>query len=381
MDKANDNTARTLTLILAVAVGSAVSHICTSAMPLQIGSLIDGFGMSATDAGLVGFFQVASLAVTMIVFSRYAHLFRPITIGIIGLAVAVVANALIYFALPRLDLLCFLGGVSGLGYGLILTTAVAAAAGHPKPDQIYAGGNSGSLLLMVGLLALLPYAAVYVGPRGIFLGIALVLLISAPFLAGFRKRQVRAEAVQLSKAPVKGGLALIVMWCLFSFGTGAIWTFAERIGNSLGIAGPTIGLVLSSSVFVGLAGTLLAVLLANRMNRIVMLVLGLCGSAAGCLLLANATGLWSFTAGAMLYWIFTMYLYIVLLGAAAILDPLGRLGTLGTGFERLAFAFGAPIGGILVDLGSYFWIGIVTALTCLISIPLCLPSLRRAFGR
>lgn len=376
----NDRTG-TLSLILAVAVGSAASHLCTSAMPLQIGALVEGFQLSASDAGLVGFFQVASLAVCMIVFTHFAHRFSPFPVGLLGLAIGIAANVAIYFAPPALPALCLLGAVSGVGYGLVLATAVAAAADHPKPDQIYAGGNSGSVLLMVGLLALLPLVSSLAGARATFLGIAFILLIASPFLAGFRKRQAKAETVHLPKVRIDGGLALIVIWCLFSFGTGAIWTFAERIGNSIGLKPETIGLVLSSSVFVGLAGTGVAALLANRMSRIWMLVLGLAGSGTCCLFLANATELWSFTAAAMLYWVFTMYVYIVLLGAAAILDPGGRLGTLGTGCERLAFAVGAPIGGLLVDLGSYFWIGIITAATRFVSIPLCLPPLKKAFNK
>ena len=52
-------------LIVAVAVSSAIAHLCTSAMPFQVGSLMDGYGLSATGAGLVGFFQVGALACSM----------------------------------------------------------------------------------------------------------------------------------------------------------------------------------------------------------------------------------------------------------------------------------------------------------------------------
>jgi len=40
-------------LILAFAVSSVIAHMCTSALPFQVGSLIDGYGFSATAAGLV----------------------------------------------------------------------------------------------------------------------------------------------------------------------------------------------------------------------------------------------------------------------------------------------------------------------------------------
>ena len=353
-----------ISLILAVAVGSAVAHLCTSAMPLQIGSLVDGYGLSATTAGLFGFFQVGTLAVSMILFSRFAHRFRPIRVCLVGIALAAVANAAIYAAPAELALLCVLAAVSGGGYGLILAAAVAAAASSSQPDRVYAAGNSGALLTVVGLLSLLPLANSYFGTRGVFLGIPLLVVICIPLLGGFRASEGRSAQNETPGVPFSGGLSLLVMWSLFSFGTGAMWTFAERIGHALALPGQTIGLVLSASVFVGLLGTGLAAVLCNRLNRPTALAIGLIGGGGSCLLLANANGLTVYTAAAMLYWVFTMYLYVLLLGTAAALDPTGRLGTLGTGCERLAFAVGAPIGGALVDLGSILWIGMVAALAC-----------------
>lgn len=373
--------AGTLGLILAVAVGSAAAHICTSAMPLQVGSLIDGYTMSASSAGLFGFFQIASLAVCMIVFSRFAHVFRPLSVCLLGTAVAIAANGLIYVAPPVLAVLAALGSVSGIGYGLILSSAVAGAADVDNPDRVYAAGNAGSLLLIVGLLALLPFANSYFGPRGTFIGIALLLIIMTPLLLGFRGHQARIRHDKPPQIPLPVVLSLLAMWCLFSFGTGAMWTFAERIGHALDLSGPTIGLVLSSSAFVGLLGTGLAAWQRGRIPRPTALAIGLIGGGGSCLLLANAINLPIYAAAAMLYWIFTMYLYVLLLSTAAEIDPTGRLGTLGTGCERLSFAFGAPIGGVLVDLGSFFWIGVIAAVACAIAAPLCLPALSRALRK
>jgi predicted MFS family arabinose efflux permease len=95
---------------------------------------------------------------------------------------------------------------------------------------------------------------------------------------------------------------------------------------------------------------------------------------------ALATNLWMFATAAVLYWIFTMFVYILLLGTAALLDPTGRLGTFGTGCERLAFAIGAPLGGLMVDYGSYVWVGVAAAIACSVIAPAFLPGLARALA-
>ena len=98
-------------------------------------------------------------------------------------------------------------------------------------------------------------------------------------------------------------------------------------------------------------------------------------------MLALSVGLWTYAVAAVLYWIFSIYFYVMMLGTAAAIDTTGRLATLGTGCERLAFAFGAPIGGLFVDMGSFLWIGLFALAACSVLAPLCLPALGRAVQR
>lgn len=368
-----------LSLVVAVSVGSAVSHLCTSAMPLQIGALMDSLPLSATQAGLIGLFQVGALAVSLILFSMVAYRFRPYSTCLLGLFLAFLSNLAFFRAGSSLPLLCLIGALGGVGYGLIMSAAVAAAAASDKPDRTYALGNSGSLLIVVALLSLLPIANAWFGARGIFLGIAALLVVSVPLVHAFRDfRHVRATDGHSPKVP--GRLPVVAILSLFSFGTGAIWTFVERIGHAIGLPTQTIGFILSASVFIGLGGTALAMLSAGRVNRILSVAIGLIGGGMSCLLLAVAGDIVTYAAAAASYWIFTMYLYVVLLGVAAQIDPTGGLGTLCTGFERLAFAISAPVGGVFVDFGSFLWIGIVTGLSCAIIAPLFLPALKSALA-
>ena len=372
---------RLISLIFAVAVGNAVAHLCTSAMPLQIGSLIDGFHLSATAAGVFGFFQVGTLAIGMILFAPMAHRYRPIVVCLAGLGVAALTNTALFFAPAELPVLCALGAVSGFGYCLMLSATVAAPAGSAQPDRVYAASSSGGLLILVGLLTVLPFANSYFGVRGIFVGIAAVLVACVPLLWGFRFTEGSAEAHVPRKDTFSRGLPLLLIWSLVSLGAGAMWTFAERIGHALHLSGPVIGGVLSTSVFLGLLGSGLAALVSDRLDRRLAIGLGLMATGASCLLLALSTGLLMYSIATALYWIATIYFYVMMLGTAAAIDTTGRLATLGTGCERLAFAVGAPIGGMFVDMGSFLWIGLFAVGTCSILAPICLPALGKAVER
>jgi MFS family permease len=167
-------------------------------------------------------------------------------------------------------------------------------------------------------------------------------------------------------------------WATFSTGTGALYAFSERIGHGIQLPSTQIALVLSSGVFVGVLGTLLAALLGGRVNRRYALIAGLAGSGLACVLLGFANSLAAFVAGVFVYWIFYMFLYSYLLGTAAVLDPSGRLGTLGGGFERLGYALGAGAGGVLAEHAGYSATGVLGLTGCLLGLFLGTPSLFRA---
>jgi predicted MFS family arabinose efflux permease len=107
----------------------------------------------------------------------------------------------------------------------------------------------------------------------------------------------------------------------------------------------------------------------------------MCGAGLSCLLLGFATNLSLFAAGVSAYWIFSMFLYSYLLGTAAILDPTGRVGTLGSGVERLGYAVGSGLGGFLAEHVTYSSTGVLGFVGCMLGLTFGFPGLFRALPR
>ncbi len=141
-----------------------------------------------------------------------------------------------------------------------------------------------------------------------------------------------------------------------------------------------IASVLSMGVFVGLLGTGAVAFLGRNVNRPFALIIGMSGSALSCLLLGYATNLALFAAGVVSYWIFTMFLYSYLQGTAAILDATGRVGTLGGGLERLGYAVGAAVAGVLAEHTTYSATGALGFVACVLGLA-GFPTLFRALRR
>jgi predicted MFS family arabinose efflux permease len=362
-------------LIVAVCVGSALSHLCTSTMPFQVGALMDGTGRSSSEAGLFGFLQVGALAAGMIGVAPWVDRVPPRTIAVLSALLAAAANVGLYFVTTFPLQLAF-GTLAGLAYGCVFAATVAAAASNDDADRLYALGNGGALLLIMGIMAALPTAATHLGALGVFAGISMLALLCSPFFFGFESGR-RLERTRITAWRVPGAPGLLSGWAMFSMGTGALYAFSERIGRSIGLAPEAIGLVLSAGVFMGVFGTAVAAGLGRRVNRRKALAIGMSGSGISCLVLGYAPSLAVFTAGVFLYWICYMFVYSYLLGTAATLDATGRVGTLGGGLERLGYGMGVWLGGALAEHTGYAAIGALGFAGCVLALAVAFPSLFR----
>lgn len=372
-----------LLLALAAAIGNAIGHTGTSTMPFQIGALIDDQGLSASNAGLFGFVQVAVFAASMVLIAPFVDRISARLLGLAGIGLVVLGSALIY-ATPWSMVSFLFTALMGVGFGFAFAATIAALSRGEKAEQLYAISNGMGLVFVFLVVTALPFAAVAFQPLGAFAGIAIFCLITAP-LIWFLK--VEGSAPASASAPVgvpgwsvlraPGALGLIALWFMFSLGTGAVWAFSERMGRAADLAPEVIGLLLSLSIAFGIFGTLVAGMLGARIGPVLKIGGGLAVTGLGCAMMGLSSGVITFGVGVCLYWIGYMYLYSVLLGAAAAIDPGGRLGTFGGGAERMAYALGAWIGGVTVDHLGLVAVGLLGAGGCLIAFVLGLPGLLR----
>jgi len=365
--------------VIAVCVGSALSHVGTSTMPFQVGALMDGTGLSPSQAGFFGFCQVGALAAGMILISPWIDRIPPTMVATGSALLSASANAGLFLVHVYPAQLLF-GVLAGLGFGFVFAATIASAAACEDADRLYAIGNGGALLLIMAIMAALPVIATHFGALGIFVGIAVLALACSLCFVGFR-RAAHIERVPIAAWRTEGAPGLLFSWAAFSIGTGALYAFSERIGKGIHIEPEAIGVVLSAGVFVGVLGTAAAAFLGGRVHRQRALIGGMLGSGLSCLLLGYAPGLLVFAAGIFVYWICYMFLYSYLLGTAAQLDATGRVGTLGGGMERLGYGVGAWLGGVLAEHAGYAATGALGFAGCILGLVIGYPSLFRALAR
>jgi hypothetical protein len=348
-------------------------------MPFQIGALVDATGRSPGEAGLFGFCQIGALAAGMVLSSLQPGRVSTAILAVSGALLAAVANLGLFFV-QAFPLQLLFGAAAGLGFGCVFAATIAGSASCDEADRLYGIGNGGGLLVIMLVTIAVPAIAGRLGPQTIFMSIACIALVSTGMLFGLEPGGTRPAKTSIPRR-AEGAPALLLSWVALSIGTGALYSFSERIGRQIHLTPRVMGAVLSTGLAVGLSGTALAAFTAGRISRSLALVLGTVGTGVSCLLVGYSASLSSFAAGEFLYMLSYMFLYCYLLGTAAKLDPTGRVGALGAGLERLSYSLGVWIGGLLAESFGYSITGILGFAGCIFALVTGFPSLFRALSR
>jgi MFS transporter, DHA1 family, inner membrane transport protein len=366
-------------LILASCVGTGLAHIATTTMPFQIGALVDATGRSPSQAGLFGFCQIGALAAGMMLSSSQLGRISTAILASFGALLAAVANVGLFFV-QSFPIQLIFGSLAGLGFGCVFAATIAGSANCDEADRLYGVGNGGGLLVIMLVTIAVPAIAGRLGPRSIFMSIACIALVSTGMLSGLEPGGRRPAKVTIPRR-AEGAPALLLSWVALSIGTGALYSFSERIGRQIHLTPEVIGAVLSTGLAIGLLGTAIAAFTAGRISRSLALVLGMIGTGVSCLLVGYSASLGTFATGELLYMVSYMFLYCYLLGTAAKLDTTGRVGALGAGLERLSYSCGVWIGGLLAESFGYSITGVLGFAGCMSGLVLGFPSLFRALSR
>ena len=344
-------------LFLAVTTAKFVSVAGLMVMPLQIGTLMDGLGLGAAAAGLLGTLEFSALGCGLLLAA--SGLLRVSVRGcaFIGVALIVSAQTASAFvdAYPALAGLRFL---VGLGAGLANAAATVAIAAQFRQPERVAGFAFGLVYVAGGLLYLAsPQAVAFGHQRGVFLGLAAVALCCAPGLLALprvRPTRKKRAATQVGPVPVRSGVALPAS-LLFAAeialmaGMGAVWAFGERLGLAIGLTSQTISVWLAATMLASIAGSLFTGWMGLRFGRTGPYLTGIVLVSGCCFFMAYPGAAIVFIICLLGFQAVQAVFIPFLIGTGAALDPSGRLSAAVVGVEIFSFGAGAFIGGVAVE--------------------------------
>lgn len=342
--------------------------------PGFVQGLVELLGFNDQEAGYTASAEMFGLATTTILMTFIAHRVNWRVVIFWSMIVMFGANVLCT-AVSDLTLFAALRFAAGLGAGSLVSLSFAAVGLTRSPDR-----NFGFLIMWVLVygaivLWLMPDVYAAAGMAGVLWFFALFPLTALPFIrfmpvTGENVSQVEADAVNLS-----GSMKALALFAMLSYFTaqGVVWAYLFLIGVAGGLSDQQVANGLMLSQFAGIAGALLATVIAHRFPRYLPLAIGIIGGACclyflvgtfESLLFALAVGVYNFL------WNMT---HPFLLGAMASFDRRGRVVVYAVAMQMIGLAVGPGLAASLISEGVFVNVNRAGAVLFVLSFVLILP--------
>jgi predicted MFS family arabinose efflux permease len=344
MSEAKDSPA----IVRAVTAGYVIGVLGGTLQPLLVGALIDGVGLDAGRAGLLGSIELVAVAIASFALAPRMGTLSRRHLCIAGALLAALGDGSAAFAVS-FPALAVCRALAGIGAGTVLSISNAAVAACRNPERVFAQSTILGTIAFTVLLAILPPAITKFGHRGAFGAMALVALVLVPLLRGL-SNEAAGPSTGGSRAPAGAALGIATMLgaTLLFFGQSGVWAFAERMATTAGLGPEAIGGVLAASTLAGLGGAGLAGRIGSSRGRTWPLVGSIAATGASLLALVYAVEPIAFSAVLVVNGIAYLFMLPYVLGVAAALDVEGRWSAATIGAATVGAALGPGVAGPIV---------------------------------
>ncbi|MGL5839299.1 MAG: hypothetical protein ACRCY3_12435 [Sphingorhabdus sp.] len=331
---------------LALAFLGAATQIVILISPLLLGWAVRRFGLSVSEAGLLIASEFAGLTVISFATPILVRFSRRRRVAIVGIALGVAMQAFTsqVDSIAALFLFRFL---SGVGIGLMGSIASMSLSNTPKPGHAVAVLSTVVVLQSVLIFGLddtlqgqYPDILLYLIAFSVLLGLPLLGFLPDGELAALHSRPFIYRTT-----------VLLLAYGLWIMSNATVWSFTERIGNSIGLAQSSIDRVLGVATLCVFLGMALYFLLSGR--RKILLITSLFALGLSFQLVVAAASLSMFMVSLSLCVAASSAGTIFFLDFIARYDRSGRTGAMSAGVSAVSTAGGPALGSAVIAIGAY----------------------------
>lgn len=349
-------------------LGHVAGQIDMGALPVWMGTLVQGFAFSPSQAGgLVTLFLISMAAASLILSPFYhrinARALAPAAFWFAAIGFFLCAQVTDFAMLAILHV--FTGFAAGLG--MSLTHGVMGRSSNPHRLFAYA-------MFAVGVAALLflgisPHIIEAFGPAMIFYLFSAVIAIAA-IAQTLRFPAVNDEGRDAQLAPERHKPARfdLRVWLaisgilLMALNQSMIFSFIERIGSDREFGKTLVQTLLVAVGFVSLVPSLLAATLETRLSPVKVAIGGAVLQAVAAYMISTSTGVWLYFLPAAFFSFIMLFTHTFVFGYLAKIEPTGRAVAATPAMIMSGSALGPFIGGVLSEAYGYAALGATGAI-------------------
>ncbi len=361
-----------LTVVTSTSFGLVFTFGLIAFIPLTIGVLVDGYGFSLEQAGLVGSLEIASMTLTGFILALYAQNVSRAKLAQLGCVLGLLGSLLIlvnstFYAV----LLCRI--IVGVGIGVITAAVNFSTASSSNAERLYAVSTTGYGVVLVVLFFIAPLVYTEISYPAYFVFFAILFSLGiylTRWLLDARSEQLTAvetKRIHFETLLNPRLLALYVATLFLWIGLGIVWAISERMGVNIGLTPQQAGLFIATSNAIGLLGSVAANVMGTRLGyaKPLLLCVGVLSlSYAG---LAASQNLVALAAAFTLYNLGYYFMIPYVLGTAAQYDESGRAATVSALMSPVAHIITPSLGVYIVATYSFQAVNITALVLAVIA--------------
>ncbi len=314
--------------------------------PLQTGALMDGLKLSSSQAGIVGTVEPLIFSLILVCFPRLPCRFGTRSLGIVGLAGALIGNVASGMSDSFLTI-CIWRSFVGASTGLVALAGFAALATAARVDRMSALVTVIVTIVGAGVVVFGGNVTQQGGFRWLFWFSAAIAVGCAIITVALPER--RHEAGPPLRLSTVGRSPLAIGTVAYLFAGGAVWPFVERIGVNAGLSVSEVGQVLGLTLLAGLGAGVAALLLAKPGRERILAVAGVLCFGGGCAMLTLSVTPTIYIASLIIMFFFFVFVGPFLTALAMNVDGTGGLAAAIMGWSTLISSLAPAVSGVFVE--------------------------------
>ena len=349
-----------------------LGNLASSLAPFNVSAVSVGLNANSQEAGLVVTLELFFAAISSLYFGTVSYKGRAL--GLIGSIIVMICYYLCSIS-DDVNQITIIKAFSGIGCGMLIASGHSILASSRDPNRSYAlftlfASLTAAFLIYISSTWIEDGGHSYYFFNFIYVYIALTLLF-------FLSRQSKDQSDKRDGGPITKKwlyFLLITAVLFYEIPSSGMWAFMERFGVEyidLGVA--EVGSVISLAIILSLLGPVFIGVFGNKIRRKETILFCLLVSSLCVYAIFGIPSFNTFYYGNIIWNIVFVIMVILILAAAADIDPSGRLGAWLNACILLSASLApAVFGWIMLDnemtiIYPYLIIFLIVAMICIVN--------------
>ena len=349
-----------------------LGNLASSLAPFNFSAVSVGLNANSQEAGLVVTLELFFAAISSLYFGTVSYKGRAL--GLIGSIIVMICYYLCSIS-DDVNQITIIKAFSGIGCGMLIASGHSILASSRDPNRSYAlftlfASLTAAFLIYISSTWIEDGGHSYYFFNFIYVYIALTLLF-------FLSRQSKDQSDKRDGGPITKKwlyFLLITAVLFYEIPSSGMWAFMERFGVEyidLGVA--EVGSVISLAIILSLLGPVFIGVFGNKIRRKETILFCLLVSSICVYAIFGIPSFNTFYYGNIIWNIVFVIMVILILAAAADIDPSGRLGAWLNACILLSASLApAVFGWVMLDnemtvIYPYLIVFLIVAMICIVS--------------